>query len=154
MPHFYQAHIKGIKSDFVKGEIAIGFVVDFDEENAELARELSRYAEAAAGDVEITITPRQISLFDKAPQVTEEETVPLPADDPEDPLDDDLLTPDEDNDVLPLMEEDIEEEDIEDDDVLPLFDDVVEDAQPLDESTLPDVGPWEEEEFEEETEEV
>ena len=73
MPHFYQAHIKGIKSDFVKGEITIGFVVDFDEANAELARELSHYAEEAAGDVEIVITPRQIALFNNAPQVTEEE---------------------------------------------------------------------------------
>lgn len=139
MPHFYQAHIKGIKSDFVKGEITIGFVVDFDEGNAELARELSHYAEAAAGDVEVVITPRQISLLDNAIQVTEEgvvvppefqpdldddlldpdedyfddveeeETVSLHADDPEDPLDDDLLTIDEEDDVIPIFG-DIDEE--------------------------------------------
>ncbi len=95
MPVFNHAKIKGIKSDFVKGEIAISFVVDFDKNNAELARDLSRYADTDVGAVEITIVPRQISLFDKPPKVEETAT---------------MVDEEEIEDVLPLMEEDVEDD--------------------------------------------
>lgn len=60
---------KSVKADLVKNEITLTFVLDLDEGNMTEARELAPYCAEDAGDVELTILPRQISLFNKKVEV-------------------------------------------------------------------------------------
>ncbi len=59
---FQTANIKSVKADLAKGEITVSFVVDIDQENMETAHALAVFADNDAGDVEVTIHPRQLRL--------------------------------------------------------------------------------------------
>jgi len=61
---------KSVKADLVKNEITLTFVLDLDEGNMTEAQELAPYCAEDAGDVELTVLPRQISLFSKSTTVS------------------------------------------------------------------------------------
>jgi hypothetical protein len=60
--NFKLAHVKAVKSDIVKQELTITLTVPMDQENMQTATELSRYAQADAGAVVVSVVPKQMSL--------------------------------------------------------------------------------------------
>ena len=61
---------KSVKADLVKNEITLTFVLDLDEGNMVEAQELAPYCAEDSGDVELTVLPRQISLFSQGTSVS------------------------------------------------------------------------------------
>ncbi len=60
--NFNSATVKAVKADFPKGEITLTFVVPFDNDEAETARELAQYCSEDAGTVVLSILARQMAM--------------------------------------------------------------------------------------------
>ena len=59
------AKTKAVRVDLAKKEIAISFVVDMTDEEMATADELADYVDKDAGQVELTVLPRQERMFKK-----------------------------------------------------------------------------------------
>lgn len=57
------AQVKAVKADLAKKQITMSFTVDMTEEDAATADELAFYVDKDAGDVELTVLPRQLKMF-------------------------------------------------------------------------------------------
>jgi hypothetical protein len=77
---FYNAKVKAVKADLAKGEITVTLTMSINDEHMQEASVLAAaYTGEDAGDVEVHILPRQMTLFDSLPEQKE-----LPTDaDPE-----------------------------------------------------------------------
>lgn len=68
---FKVANVKGVSHNMAKGMISFSLTVDASEYKA--AEELAQYVgvEGAGGDLEVTVHPRQMPLFDREGQAGE-----------------------------------------------------------------------------------
>ena len=63
------ARVTGIRADVAKQELTLTFKVRLDEESLSSAKQLAPFTGEDAGDIELSISPRQMVLLQKA-QIT------------------------------------------------------------------------------------